>query len=133
MVWEVEKEEESMNKEQKIHEMLKLVKFEVKKYKQTKNEMWLYQASEKVWTTYVLLIEILSNKELKSRKDIDKESWKLIRQNKILRDVYEKANVLHVYHYEGRLSIPFVKQHINYVSKMVKLSCSSRAYKKVKV
>ena len=97
-----------------------MAKIEVNKYKKSRNEEWLYQAAEKVWAAYVLFIEHLSKTELKSRRDIDAMSWKLIRQGKILEQVYEKANNLHVYHYEGRTSIPFILNYIDFVSKYIR-------------
>ena len=98
---------------------------EVKKYRSTKNELWLYQASEKTWTAYVLAMELLAGKELKSRKAVDKESWKLIKYSLIPEEVYKDANMLHVYHYEGRVSIKFILKGIVSVKREIRRNIAS--------
>ena len=107
-------------KKTQITKRLAMAKLEVEKYKKTKNEQWLYQSAEKCWTAYILFIELIAKGELKSRAKIDKFSWMLIEKVKIKRELYERANYLHVYHYEGRTSIPFVLNNITFVSKNIK-------------
>ena len=110
-----------MDKIAKIQKLLNEAQKELNKFKTSNNEVFLYQASEKVWMSYVLLIELMTKKELGSRKEIGLYSWKLIGKSMILRDLYYKANVLHQYHYEGRLDTKFVVEHINYCLKYIRM------------
>jgi len=107
----------SITKKTKIKELLRLVDEELRLYKETGNEVWLYQVSEKLWTAYIIHIEDIEGRDLQSRKEIDVTSWKLIKQKKINRKMYDVANTLHIYHYEGRLSTRLVLSKINYLKK----------------
>ena len=108
------------DKTAKIKRLLKAAIYEKNKYKKTRRLVWLYQAAEKVWVAYVLLIEAISGKELKSHRAINNVSWWLIRKRKIKKRLYEDADILHEYHYEGRLNSKTVVEKIEFVINEIK-------------
>lgn len=85
----------------RILDMLNLVELEVEEYKQTGDELWLCQASEKAWVAYVSFVEYLLRQTIRSRERIHIESVKLSVENRIKNSTYQTASFLHKYHYQG--------------------------------
>ena len=107
--------ENPQDKEIKIRQMLNFINKEVVTYHETGKELWLQQASEKAWTAYILLLELLNKRELNTHRAVANNSWNLINSGIIQRELYRKANGLHVYHYEGRTDIEFILEDIRFV------------------
>lgn len=90
-------------KKEKIRIFVSNARLELKKYLKTKKEIYLQQASEKVWGAYTLLIEHKTHREIRSHPEIRSESRILIHQNKLSKKLYDNASILHSYYYEGRI------------------------------
>jgi len=92
-----------IDKKKRIKVFLNHAKLELARYKRTKRNIHLSQASEKIWAGFVLLIELKSGKEIKTHKGIEMESYNLIKKNKLNRELSDNASLLHSYYYEGRI------------------------------
>ena len=102
-----------------IKKLSKQSKEEIKKYIKTGDETYLLQSAEKVWMMYCLLVEHLSKKDIRTPKGISIESWKLIKEGKIPRLLYERASFLHSYHYECRAEDKLIMDLIKYANREI--------------
>ena len=102
-------------KKLRIRKMLNIVEKEVGFYKETRNDVWLCQLSEKIWVSYNLFIEYLTGRELRSRLAVKDASWNLINSGRIERSLYTESNFLHLYHYEGHAEADDVLKSVHFV------------------
>ena len=85
---------------------------ELGKYRMNNQEIHLQQASEKMWGAYNLLIEHMSGREIRSPAIIKQKSWAFIDSGKLSKKLYNNADGLHSYFYEGRRDERIVYEEI---------------------
>jgi len=103
-----------------VSKLLSLAKREIKKYKATGHGEYLIQASEKVWLAYVLKLEKITGKDIRTKKGVQMQSWNLIKRRKLSYDLYKDVTFLHSYHYEGKADDEIVIKTINSCIRRIK-------------
>ena len=112
-----------MNKDEHIQQnvaqiMRELMLYEKSQKESLADETFLTQAAEKVWVTYVLLLEKKYNVEIET-DNARREFGKLASREDVKFDNLKRtARLLHVYHYEGHLS---PAEAIDYIKEGVKM------------
>lgn len=109
-----------MTKTEKLKIFVEHANKELQRYNSTKKEIHLYQSSEKIWGAYNLLVEIFAKKDLRSHYLTTQYSWKLIERKRIPKTLYENADSLHSYFYEGRRDPKVVVPEIKSTLKMLR-------------
>lgn len=107
-----------MDRKARIRKLLKEAKNEVNRFRETNNEVFLLQSAEKIWLSFVLLVEYLSGKDIRTAKGVQMVSNELIKMRRIPRELYWRADALHHTFYEG-ISTPTIGR-INYCSREIK-------------
>ena len=111
------------NKITQINSLLIHSKKEFEKFKNTfpRDDIYLLQASEKVWVAYNLLLEKIYGQELLGR-DIRPytNAWaKTHKKDKQLIPLYKTVHRLHIYHYQGDLSFNEVEKKLKMAWKLI--------------
>ncbi len=94
-------------KKGKVKYLLTQAKKELREFKKSKPRYsdWnvhLVQASEKIWSAYILMLEELSRTEIEYSDEIWEIKNKLRKKIGKLDELHTNARLLHIYHYEGR-------------------------------
>lgn len=119
-------EEEHEKKKSRAWEFIAHAEEELEKYNITKDELYLAQSAEKIWGTYNLLIEMLSGIEIREHEVLREKSNNAIGQRKIPRKLFDNAEILHSYFYEGRISPMNIKPRLRGTLILLKKSLRSR-------
>jgi len=94
----------------RINEFLLQSKSEYRKFRRTKNEVFLAQAGEKVWVVTQQIIEGIYGRPIHNH-DGYRFAINNLRINK-LTELYVSAEPLHTYFYEGHMSTFTVESHL---------------------
>lgn len=102
------------HKIRKMSSFLKHARHELYMFNKTRRYIYLEQAGEKIYNAYNYLLEILSRKEIRSHRDVDKIAIELQRQGKNgdILNLGKRATMLHVFFYEGKGTLFFYKSNI---------------------
>jgi hypothetical protein len=95
------------------------IKNELLEYERTKESensdgdtVYLMEVAEKVWVTYTLLLEKYVKYEIYSHQEIRNISRTISNRNFRLGKLYDIADDLHAYHYEGRVDPKRIEQKV---------------------
>ena len=94
---------------------------EVKNFDASQDETFLMQAAEKTYVAYTLLLEKTIKGEITSHAEIRNFSRYLGEKDAKIKAIYERCEILHAYHYEGRVDPEIIKNNISFSIREIKL------------
>ena len=101
-----------MEKVSLILRLLDKAKEEVKNFELSEDPTFLMQGAEKIYVAYTLLLEKIVGGELTSHQEIRNFSRFLGKKDRVINKLYKIAEILHSYHYEGRIDPELIKKDI---------------------
>lgn len=95
-----------------INHEISIAQEEYRLYEQSKDTIYLGQVAEKIYVTYIHLLEYLTNQTIKTHDEVRALGKYLGSSDFVMKTLYYDTDILHVYHYNRRLDTERIEQKV---------------------